>query len=223
MKIPYDTPLAVGQEYIVLKPDVLAAILVTLRRGWVHALSSADVNADADEVAITERLRDGMRHALTGCPWGKSMIIAPGTESRSRADVLRPDGRTDIPIYELGVFVRLGDHDPHAIIECKRVAGGDTHLCREYVVEGIDRFCTGKYGGRHALGLMAGYLMASDAGTAVAGINSYLSRHQRQPEHLRPSDILDDALAWQSHHPRKSPMQPIELFHAFLNFSRALN
>ena len=171
MRIPYDAPVIAGREVVALEPDVAAAILLTLKAGWAHASSFPDVNASAREVQITERLRDGMREALkgNGFPWSKRMIVAPGAESRSSAEVLIPDGRTDIPIYLIGVFLRLGEHDPHAIIECKRVAGKNASLCREYVVEGIDRFGTGKYAGNHRVGFMAGYLLSSDAAAAAAG------------------------------------------------------
>src|SRR4051794_12320024 len=98
MKIPYEEPLAIGREVIALAPDIIAAILVTLQAGWVYASARADVHAEAGEVTVTEHLRDGMRRALNGLNWGKTMIILPGTESRSRPEVLLPDGRTDIPI-----------------------------------------------------------------------------------------------------------------------------
>jgi hypothetical protein len=223
MKIPYEEPLAVGREIIELKPDVIAAILVTLQAGWEYASTLADVHAGAGEVTITERLRDGMRRALNGLGWGKTMVILPGTESRSRPEVLLPDGRTDIPILLIEIFLRLQEHDPHAIIECKRIAGNDAHLCREYVVEGIDRFRTGKYGGKHTVGLMAGYLTAKDANAAAAGINSYLSRKRREPEHLKPSDLLTEIWAWQSRHPRERSAPPVELHHAFIALAPAPN
>lgn len=158
-----------------------------------------------------------MRQALNDLKWGKTMIILPGTESRSRAGLLPPDGRTDIPILLIKIFLRFQEHDPHAIIECKRIAGDDAHLCREYVVEGIDRFRTAKYGRKHTVGIMAGYLIGKNASAAAAGVNAYLSRKRREPEHLAPSDVLHGAWAWQSRHPREMSAQPIELHHAFLD------
>lgn len=223
MKIPYEEPLAVGVEVIELGPDIIAAILFTLQAGWKYASTLEDVHAGTGEVTITEHLRDGMRRALSGLGWGKTMIILPGTESRSRPEVLLPDGRTDIPILLIEIFLRLQEHDPHAIIECKRIAGDDANLCRKYVIEGIDRFRTGKYGGKHTVGLMAGYLIARDASAAAAGINSYLGRKRREPEHLKPSDVLPETWAWRSRHPRERSMQPIELHHAFVALAPAPN
>jgi len=223
MRIPYEEPLAVGLEVIELEPDVVAAILRTIQAGWEYASALADVHAGAGEVTITEHLRDGMRQALNGLGWGRTMIVLPGTESRSGPEVLLPDGRTDIPILLIEIFLRLQEHDPHAIIECKRIAGDDPNLCRRYVVEGIDRFRTGKYGSKHTLGLMAGYLIARDASAAAAGINSYLSRKQRNPEHLKPSDALPGTWAWRSRHPRERSAQPVELHHAFVALAPAPN
>jgi hypothetical protein len=124
-----------------------------------------------------------------------------------------PDGRTDIPIYLIEIFVKLGEHDPHAIIECKRLAGNDTHLCREYVVEGIDRFRVGKYGANHATGFMAGYLLSGDEATAAAGVNAYLTRKARQAEHLARAVLLARPGVWSSRHPRAMAPTPIELHH----------
>lgn len=219
MRIPYEESAAVGLEVIELEPEVVAAILVTLHAGWEYASASSDVHAGAGEVTITEHLRDGMRRALNGLGWGKMMIILPGTESRSRPDVLLPDGRTDIPVLLLKIFLSLEEHDPHAIIECKRIAGDDAYLCREYVVEGIDRFGTGKYGGKHTVGLMAGYLVAKDASSAAAGINAYLRRKRREPEQLGPSDVVPESWAWRSRHPRERSKQAVDLHHAFVALS----
>ena len=225
MKLPRDVPVVADRSFIELDSEISAAILRTVEAGWALALNSPDVNADAAEVPMTERLRDGMRSALNGgeLPWGRTMIVLPGTESRSRPDVLLPDGRTDIPILLIQLHLRFGEHDPHAIIECKRIAGDDTHLCREYVVNGIDRFRTGKYAGNHAAGFMAGYLIAGDAGAAAHGVNRYLNAGRknhasRHGENLKPSPLVAEPWAWASHHPREAA-PAVALHHAFLSTS----
>ena len=228
MKLPHDiatitaTP---GRPYIDLRPHTTEAILRTVRAGWGIVSQSSDVSAHTAEVVVTERLRDAMRHALdTGdLPWGKTFVVQPGTESRSHPDVLSPDGRIDIPVLLIEVFLRFAVHDPHAIIECKRIAGHDTHLCREYVVEGIDRFRTGKYAENHATGFMAGYVIAGDADAAANGVNKYLNsrrsgREPRSDENLAPSPLIDESWAWSSRHPRAAG-SAIDLHHAFLSMS----
>lgn len=216
MRIPYDAPAPLGKEFIELAPEVTAAILLTLMTGWKRAVASVDVNANTGEVLITERLRDGMRDALKSenLPWAKTMVVLPGTESRSVSAVI-PDGRTDIPIMLVEIFVRTQEHDPHAVIECKRISGSDTNLCREYVIEGVDRFRTGKYSYNHAIGFMAGYVISGTTDDAVLGVNAYLCRTSRQSEQLGLADACD-APTWISEHTRSSS-SPIVLRHAFLS------
>ena len=225
MKLPRDVPVIADRSFIELDSEISAAILRTVEAGWTLALKSLDVNGDAAEIPMTERLRNGMRSVLNGggLPWSRTMAVLPGTESRSRPDVLLPDGRTDIPILWIEIFLRSGEHDPHAIIECKRIAGDDPHLCREYVVHGIDRFRTGKYARNHADGFMAGYLIAGDASAAASGVNRYLNairkKHEpRRDENLKPSRLVSEPWAWVSHHPREAT-SAMALHHTFLSTS----
>ena len=216
MRIPCESTRVIGRQYIALGPEIVAAILLTLQSGW--GVADLDAGAATGEVEITERLRDGMRDALNSghLPWAKSFIVALGIESRSTPATTTPDGRTDIPVYVVEIFLRYSEHDPHAIIECKRLDGANTHLCREYVVEGVDRFRTGKYAENHAAGFMAGYLLRGDAAEAAGGVNAYLSRVHRNPERLTASDIVNDPSFWRSTHERPDPRPPIDLHHVLL-------
>ena len=208
-------PAAVGSRFINLGPDIVARILATLIEGWEQAQLSPDVHTGANEVPMTERLRDGMRSSLWAAGL-KTMVVLPGTESRSIPTLAIPDGRTDIPILIIEVFVRAAEHDPHAIIECKRIDGGDARLCREYVVNGIDRFRAGRYAATHAAGFMAGYVLSGTAVAAVARINTYLIRRRRKTERLTSSHLLAPRKTWLSRHPREAPAPPVTLHHVFL-------
>lgn len=211
-------PGHLGPQFIDIHDERCDAILQTLEAGWKRASVWPEVHARAGEVEITEHLRDGMRAALTAgaAGWCRKMTVLPGTESRSNPDVPRPDGRTDIPIFFSDIREEYDEHDPHAIVECKRVAGDRTDLCREYVIKGIDRFVTGKYAGNHAVGFMAGYLLSGDAQAATAGVNRYLARKEREPERLGPSTVPNAPWARSSRHPRRGPAGPVDLHHAFL-------
>jgi hypothetical protein len=222
MRIPYDAPVPLSHTFVELTEDIVAAILITVEEGWQQALKFGDVHSQAGEVAMTERLRDGMRLTLKAKdhPWGKELIILPGTESRSSPSVLLPDGRTDIPIVNLNVFLRTQEHDPHAILECKRVVGADAHLCREYVLEGMDRFRTGKYAANHGVGFMVGYVIAGNLEEAVNGINSYLIRSARSGDALAPEPVGVSSQTWGSDHARAVPLAPIHLCHMFLDAAR---
>ena len=223
MRIPHEDKVAFGQGLIPLSNEIAAAILLTLKAGWKIASAFPEVHAAAREVEITERLRDGMRQALdrNEFQWSKEMTVLPGTESRSRPETLTPDGRTDIPILMSEIRLKFQVHDPHAIIECKRIEGSDTNLCRLYVVEGINRFQTGKYAGNHRVGFMVGYLLSDDATAAVSGINRYLTNKGRQAEHLKLSNIIKKSWVWGSSHSRTNSSSPIELNHAFLRLNAA--
>jgi len=222
VKIPFGQRIAVGRKLIDLEPELVGATLQTIKAGWQIAIERIQARSYNHEVEITECLRDGMRKALECgdlAQFRPTMIVAPGTESRSEPDMPVPDGRTDIPLYFWKVTYEIGEHDPHAIIECKRVAERDSTLAREYVLEGVDRFCTGKYAANHSRAFMAGYVLLGTPSGAVAGINRYLNRHHRVSERLKPSTNCD--WTWRSEHPRSTT--PVELHHAMLALATTLN
>ena len=216
MRIPFEQTPFIGETFINLVPEITVAILKTVESGWQLAKKKSEVNASAGEILITECLRDGMRDALNSgqLPWHKSMIVLPGTESRSSTSVTVPDGRTDIPLMFIEIFLKLGQHDPHAIIECKRIAEGNATLIREYVIEGIDRFCSGKYGKNHSRGFMAAYVLAGSPNGIVLQVNAFLERNRRRQEQL----VEGLAGFWISQHPRKD-WHKIELHHGMLTMS----
>lgn len=196
-----------------LADEVVVVILRAIQEGW--RVASARLGRDAlpvsCEIRTTNRLRDGMRQAIDASR--TRLRVLPGTEVIPCADAPRAVGLTDIPI-----IVRcLDGHEPHAIIECKRIRGDDPDLCRLYVVQGIDRFRHGKYGADHAQDFMVGYVFQSEIGGAVAGINRYLTGRRREAESLTDSNVLAASWVRQSCHVRKRKRKrPIRLHHAFL-------
>lgn len=216
---PSGSPIDHG-GFLDVVPDFCATILQTVARGWAVMCSHPKMRSGTPEVEVTELLRDGMRKVVNQRTGRQpAMIVLPGTESRSRSRLLRPDGRTDIPICFPDIFEACLDHDPHAIIECKRVAGSDTDLCRLYVTEGVDRFVSGKYSGGHAIAFMCGYLQSDNVDVAVDGINRYLSGKERLAEHIRCSTILLGEWARVSHHLRSGDRDDIDIHHAFFGFA----
>lgn len=214
------TAISIGRQFINLSNELTTAVLLTIDAGWDLALlHSPQLNSQADEVTITERLRDAMRAALISrdLPWRNNMVILPGTESRSQPGMAKPDGRTDIPLFFTPIFSELGEHDPHAIIECKRVSEGDGHLTREYVIEGVDRFKIGKYAGNHAKGFMIGYVLSGRKDAIVLGINNYLNSKKRVDEMLDSTGIEGVIEWWRSKHPRGKGKQAIAIHHMLLS------
>lgn len=218
MNVP-TAPRDVGPQFIDIGVERGIAIMSTIEAGWCRAMATDMVDVHAGEVEITECLRDSMRVALQQrmANWCKRMTVLPGTESRSARASLSPDGRTDIPIFFQDLREAYEFHDPHAIVECKRVEGGNAGLCRLYVVEGIDRFRTGQYSHRHVVAFMAAYVLSDSVDVAVGGINRYLSGRGRGAEGLNSCTVVAEAWARSSGHPRPSAA-PITLHHAFLTF-----
>jgi hypothetical protein len=214
--IPFEEPMSIGRPFIDLGREIATAVLLTIEGGWAIAMGQSRVSASANEVGITECLREGMREALstTDLPWGRGLIVAPGSESKSRPGLLRPDGLTDIPVYVISVFLSTGSHDPHAIIECKRIAESDARLVREYVNEGIDRFRTAKYAANHRLGFMVGYVISGTAGGAVGRVNDYLVKKKRSKEQLHAAALVANGSTWLSEHPRLGQNMAVEIHHS---------
>ena len=173
-----------------LADATIIAILRVIQLGWRAAADVAERDAVvlSQELPMTNRLRAGMRRVVDSsenlCP----MRITPGTKV-IRSEDGPAAGLTDISIY----LNRLEGHDPHAIIECKRVHGGDSDLCRLYVTQGICRFRSGQYGADHAQDFMVGFVVRGDVGGAVAGINRYLDGRQRQVDQLTESGVLAES------------------------------
>ncbi len=207
-------------SFVAIRGDQCATIFRILMDGWTVALDQGLIDPSMLEVPLTERLRDGMR-SVADRHVPRQLAVRAGTETRSRQDTDIPDGRTDLSMFFRDLWDEYDEHDHHAIIECKRVAGERAELCRRYVVSGIDRFKEGKYAARHAVGFMVGYLLSGDADAATAGINGYLSGRGRVADQLRPCTVA--ALDWarSSLHARPMPQEPIDLHHAFLGFEAA--
>ena len=192
-----------------LSTDAAVLVLRTIHDGWRVATAHSEFSGSAKETAMTHRLVNGMRQAADSFGPALPMRVLWGTEVHNES---RAVGLTDISI----IFDSFPGHDPHVVIECKRISGNAANLCRLYVTEGIDRFQSGeKYGMNHDTGFMVGYTVHDITSDAVAGINRYLGRHDRCDDRLAPSRLITDSWAQQSTHARVG-REPVELHHAFL-------
>lgn len=195
-----------------LPTDAATHLVRTIHDGWRVATAHPEFSGSAYEPEMTQRLRTGMRQATDSHGPALPMRILGGMEVHASANAPRPIGLTDIPI----IFDSFPGHEPHVVIECKRVAGRDANLRRLYVTEGIDRFKSGKkYGVNHDTGFMVGYVVHGTVFNAVVGINGYLERHDRPDDHLTASGLIDDSSVRQSIHARAG-REPVELHHVFL-------
>ena len=212
MKLPTEDRNVAG-ERIELGPDLVATVLRVIEEGWVRAKAMGATATDLER-PLTERLRRGMRTAKSR---PESIVVQRGAESLSSQAALVPDGLTDIPLFFLEIYLQSSVQDPHAIIECKRIAGTDTNLCREYVVNGIDRFRDGKYSSRHRAAFMVGYVLTGTIDDAANGVNKYLAGRQRPTERLATSTVVAGSWLRKSRHQRLTHGL-IVLHHAFLSF-----
>ena len=208
------SPLNIGRKRAL---DILRVI----KAGWQKALACPDVDRDTPEVELNGRLMKGMRAAVDAkvVRSHRKISVLPGTDSWSDDAGAAADGLTDITIHLRDIRERQQSHGPHAVIECKRVAGSDSNLCRLYVTEGVERFESGKYAGVHGLAFMAGYVVAGSAGEAVTGVNAYLKRHNRGSEALGPSTVLEAEWTRTSTHIRAGSGRHLELHHSLLEFN----
>lgn len=219
MKLPSASAGVVAPAVVELLPDMVESVLNLIVLAWDDVVVLPEVHAASLEVPVTERLRDKLRIQVGRCPWGKGMlIVSDGTESMSAPGLPEPDGVTDIPLFHIAIYQRDNDHTPHMIVECKRIAGANTGLCRSYVVEGMDRFIKGKYGARHRAGFMVGYVQGGTSAESADGVNKYLTKKSRAKDHLAPSTRPE---AWESNHSRPNGMPTIHLRHALLKTSLA--
>ena len=211
MKLPTEDHNVAGQ-LIELRPYLVATVLKMIEEGWAYA---KEIGATAKDLErpLTERLRCGMRNAKSR---PESIIVLSSAESRSSQASLVPDGLTDIPLFLLEIYFQSSVQDPHAIIECKRIAGTDKDLRREYVVNGIDRFRDGKYSSRHKAAFMVGFVLRGTVDDAANGVNKYLAGRKRT-ERLIPSTFLVRSWLRESKH-RRLAHGLIVLHHAFLSF-----
>ena len=213
---------SVGQELLDIGRDHGVDILLLIEAGWIRSVGAGDARPEMLEREMTRSLQKGMSAAVNSgaVDSAKEISVFLGTEIWGHSQSGYAAGLTDISIHFRDIRERIGDiGEPHAIIECKRVEGGNTDLCRAYVVDGIDdRFISQKYAATHSLAFMVGYLLSPDIASAVFGINKYLSGKGRNQDHLKPCAILKKNWARSSRHARSNPATPIDLHHAFLEF-----
>ena len=119
-------------------------------------------------------------------------------------------GRTDIR------FLKVKDYEGQQVyytIECKRLDGG-SHLCKEYVENGIRRFTTGKYPTYLGCNAMLGFVVcAIDLGATVDLVNIHLNT----PEYLSfKSTVMSSVVKLKSQH--TTPYNFV-LYHLWTDFT----
>lgn len=174
---------------------------------------------------MTEALLNGMRSHLdsrwrtavgSSVEWRENITVARGTEVPPCRGQSGLRGIPDIAVYFHDIRVRLNYHDPHAVVECKRVSCGCRKLCRLYVHEGIDRFVSGKYARDHRVGFMIGYLLDGSIALVVELINGCLEDELPASESLVTFDSEGSRSIHISRHARPKLPTSVVVHHTFL-------
>jgi len=98
-------------------------------------------------------------------------------------------------------------------IECKRL-DGKRHLSKEYVVNGIRRFTTGKYPSNLGCNAMLGFVVCPlDVDETVGYVNENLTGDEQLTYESMPTE---NTVGFESHH--TSPHQLV-LYHLWMNFA----
>ena len=138
----------------------------------------------------------------------------PTDEMSEGDDDSAKSSRVDIALFSW-------EYDPDEIyltIECKLLR--PKRLPRLYVVEGIDRFVQGRYGGKTRIGAMIGYVLEGTPERVIDLINSQIERRWDSGHRL----TLTDSIGWletvySSQHHRESAFSPITLTHFLFNMN----
>lgn len=217
-----------GREPLDLDSGLTILILRLIKKGWETVCKDALIQGDLEEREMTEFLLQGMRSHLDSYPSSAeaegvegrdNITVARGTEVPPRAGHRGVSGIPDISVYFHDIRVRNNDHDPHALIECKRVSGSRAKLCQLYVVDGMDRFASGKYGADHSVGFMIGFLLQGSVPLAVECINGHVRSKLGPCEVLVPSDWQCSHAVHVSRHARPTLSSPVVVYHTFLRVS----
>lgn len=214
-----------GREPLDLDSDLTILILRLIKRGWELAYKSAVLHRGCEERLMTEFLLQGMRSHLeprwgsaegSSVEWRQNVTVARGTEVPPRRGHSGVVGIPDISVYFHDIRVRQNYHDPHALIECKKLSPSSARLCKLYVVEGMDRFASGKYAADHSVGFMVGFLLQGGVPSAVERINGFARDELGPCEILVPADLRCSHPVHTSRHPRSTLSFPVAVHHTFL-------
>lgn len=86
-----------------------------------------------------------------------------------------------LPRIDLRMTRIFGELEYKFFCEAKRLKEKSSHLKRDYIKEGIDRYVTKKY----PLGCMIAYLLEGQCEKAIEGVNKLLEKDERESEVLK--------------------------------------
>lgn len=116
------------------------------------------------------------------------------------------------------VFRKGYEESEYLGFECKLIESNDNRLLKEYIDQGMMRFLSGKYSENEKIGVMVGYIMASQIVPCVDQLNIKIETKLEKSDCLVRSSVLDFEGIYESHHSRKS-LCNIIVYHLFMRFN----
>ncbi len=211
--MPLLTPDApYGNPAFALSDDQIATVLDIVCRG-AHA-ARLDVTPGMLEVPTTSVVRKAMKRVKKALSLTNLQI--QGEHELDNMATRDPSilGRIDIILQFLHQF---GDEDAYVAVECKRVRPGDATLNGRYVIQGVDRFVTGKYAAGHEWGFMLGYVLALPVQDVIDFLDSRIRKVYGEPAALQPEPAHPQSLAILADTLIQSGDHHIRLKHVFVD------
>jgi hypothetical protein len=178
--------------------EFIEALLIVAIASWE---SEAFRRFNDHEVNCAVRVLDHCLRMTHVAEWHQFLpAMLRGEESASNA--ARPDLRV-----VLGSSARL--------VESKRLALRDG-LPAAYVIEGMNRFLSGRYVIDGSRAVMIGYLVEEDAGVVVPAINTVIDGQPKMSsaDHLRHDrDVTERYHLYRSHHHHMESTLAVEIAH----------
>lgn len=216
--IPYNDPASIGSTSPAFLDDLIATVLSIVVMAWSEALASGEINTSSGEPDIAGSLGKAMiieKNRRTGI--ATQMRIEEEVGTRSSDEIVKTDGRIDIKI------IYSFDEREYFGMECKKINSGDQDLAKKYVLDGIMRFVTGKYGRGHHWGAMLGFVLGGNEVSNWNLIHTQLKTFRKRTRMKGRSAVHRTwpslPRLYRTHHQQYGQTHYLALIHLFLSFS----
>ncbi|MDO4584041.1 MAG: hypothetical protein Q4D62_08045 [Planctomycetia bacterium] len=164
-----------NNQEIIQKAIVNHCVQVLLK-AFQKLKKTGNFRLDWEEDDFTEKLKTVQRERF----WEESLFLETQINYPKPKDS-SPGYAARSPCIDIHFETHFSGKSVHCYFEAKKIKGNESSLSRLYVIEGMDRFLTKRYPPGH----MVAYLVEGNLQDAVAKINRYLCRKQREDERLR--------------------------------------
>jgi hypothetical protein len=183
-------PLQPTELSRVLGPNGVRRLLELIRDAYFDLVQSRKVNGSMDENQITEELCIYIQKRQHQGGILSSVYLVHEKQDRTQAK-----DRGKAPTVD---FCFRGEWRENVYFgaECKIVEADNKKLCDEYILNGVMRYVTGKYGWAFPEGAMLGYIRRTECEAVAAKLRTRVEQLEGSPA-LNRSDLL---LPFQDYH-----------------------